>query len=755
VERTLWLWSAIGAAVGGGLLVGAARLAAGSSVALRDLPALEIVRGEGLALLILVAAVGIATATGRLRLPEGPPAPRVAAHPYATLFVISFVVLFVELLLIRYATAQIRIFSFYKNVPLVGCFLGLGMGACLARGSRREVMLFLFWMVPLAVFLAGGSLLLSNALGKLAAIGSSEHILGDYVPSAADQTRQTASQVTIAGFCVGTLVVITLLFSLLGRLLGEAFEAVPRVPGYTVNIVGSLVGILGFTGLSYLETSPWLWFVVGLLPLLWWIASSREYLMAAALVGLAALAVLPSYGNTVWSRYQKLVGHDVKIGRHAPQKAYLVEISDVFYQVAVDRSPAAVARMGRDPFPHYGAIWKALPKPERVLVVGAGTGNDVAAALRAGAEQVDAVDIDPAIVTMGREHHPERPYDDPRVRIIVDDARHAFRALAEDSYDAVLFGLLDSHTQLGMSSLRLDNYVFTLESLSEASRLLKPGGHLVISAASFRPWFRARFVEMLRATLGGDVQRRDTGAWWTYVGRKDPTATPARVASTLPTDDWPFLYLPSRDVPLAYIWVVGAMALASVLVLRLGGLELGRFSAYHGHLFFLGAAFLLMEVHAINRLALLFGTTWLVSAVTIALVLGLIVVANLITLAFPRIPYFLSYGGLAVSLAVSFWVQPGAVLGAGAAAGLAFGAVLLSPVFFAGLVFARSFGMAQVAGPAIGANILGSVLGGWIEYSTMAVGMRALVLLAAAFYAFSLLLLLARSGRPGLHSHLD
>jgi hypothetical protein len=63
--------------------------------------------------------------------------------------------------------------------------------------------------------------------------------------------------------------------------------------------------------------------------------------------------------------------------------------------------------------------------------------------------------------------------------------------------------------------------------------------------------------------------------------------------------------------------------------------------------------------------------------------------------------------------------------------------------------------MAQVAGPAIGANILGSVLGGWIEYSTMAVGMRALVLLAAAFYAFSLLLLLARSGRPGLHSHLD
>ncbi len=44
-------------------------------------------------------------------------------------------------------------------------------------------------------------------------------------------------------------------------------------------------------------------------------------------------------------------------------------------------------------------------------------------------------------------------------------------------------------------------------------------------------------------------------------------------------------------------------------------------------------------------------------------------------------------------------------------------------------------------GPALGANIMGSVLGGWTEYATMAVGVRALVLLAAAFYIISLLLL--------------
>jgi hypothetical protein len=153
-------------------------------------------------------------------------------------------------------------------------------------------------------------------------------------------------------------------------------------------------------------------------------------------------------------------------------------------------------------------------------------------------------------------------------------------------------------------------------------------------------------------------------------------------------------------------------------------------------------------VHAINRLALLFGTTWMVSAVTIALVLGLIVFANLTILLFPRLPYWLSYSALASSLLLSYAIQPSAVLGSGAALQLAFGALLLSPVYFAGLVFARSFSTASMAGPAVGANILGSVLGGWIEYGTMALGMRPLVMLAAGFYAFSLAMLL-RSPRGG------
>lgn len=665
-------------------------------------------------------------------------------HGLGTLFVVSFVVLFVEVMLIRYCGSQIRIFSFYKNVPLVGCFLGLGLGCCRGGGSSRDARAFLLWLIPLGAFLAQGALIVDGYLAEWTAKGSSEQVLGDVVytqPSSGGEVWR--SQLWMGLFCVAVLVAVTLLFQFLGRLLGEAFTGVPRLPAYTVNILGSLLGILGFVVMSYLRTPPWVWFLVGLLPLLWWIRG-RGAVAAVAFVAVNAALVAPQYGDTVWSPYQKLVGHNIPAGpggTGSDRPGYMVEISDVFYQVAVDLRPAAVAQMGRNPFPHYDGAF-AGGSPGRVLVVGAGTGNDVAAALRANATEVIAVDIDPAIVEMGRRHHPEEPYADPRVRIRVDDARHAFRVLEPRSFDTVVFGLLDSHTQLGISSVRLDNYVFTLESFRSAIRLLRPGGRIVITAASFRPWFRDRLAGMLAATCGGQVHVRADVVWYTYSCRvQDPpedfSSAPAGV--TLPRDDWPFLYLPKRGIPRAYLLVVGMLALVSVGALRAGGLRLGRFTASHSHLFFLGAAFLLMEVYAINRLALLFGTTWLVSAVTIGLVLTLIVLGNLAVMAFPNLPYPAAYAGLAVSLLTGYFLEPDVALGSGLAAALAYGALVVSPVFFAALIFARSFRSAEEPGAAIGFNVLGSVLGGWAEYSTMATGIRAMALLALVFYLLSLL----------------
>src|SRR5207237_8531917 len=125
-----------------------------------------------------------------------------------------------------------------------------------------------------------------------------------------------------------------------------------------------------------------------------------------------------------------------------------------------------------------------LPVPQPpALVVGSGTGNDVAGALRNGSRAVDAVDIDPAILEIGRREHPERPYDSLRVSIYVTDARR-FLKRSTARYDLILFGLLDSHTQFSdYSNMRIDNFAHTEQSFREAMRHLNPKGVVLLRFA--------------------------------------------------------------------------------------------------------------------------------------------------------------------------------------------------------------------------------------------------------------------------------
>ncbi len=738
------------------LALGAVFLAVASSLASH--PALPIWEAEGLALLrnagfalLAAAGLGFAFRAPLARVLADGDALDALASPRAQLFWISFAALFIEVMLIRYCNAQLRIFAFYKNVPLIASYVGLGVGCHLSGGRPRHALAFLMWLLPFALFLAAGAGAIDGLLGNWAAFGSSEHLLGDVVVGEASAQDALVGQLYVGAFCVAAFLVVGGLFLWLGQLLGAALERVPRLPAYTLNLAGSLLGVLAFAALSMLETPPWVWFAAGLAPLALVTTRGKQRAAALALAAACALAVAFAAGGTIWSRYQKLVVVELppEPGARAGKPAFLILISDVFYQVAMDLRPEARAPGEPSPFPHYDAIYAALPGPPgRVLIVGAGSGNDVAAALRAGATHVDAVDIDPAIVEAGRRVHPERPYSDPRVDILIDDARAAFRKLPAASYDVVVFGLLDSHTQLGVSSVRLDNYVFTLESLESARRLLRPGGHLVITAATFRGWFRDRFGAMMRAVTDGPVRVIQAGNWFTFIGRAGaanaqtaPLSPEARAA--LPTDDWPFLYLPERGVPRAYLVAVAGLVAASLLLLWRGGVRPASASFENVHLLLLGAAFLLMEVSAINRLALLFGTTWIVSAVTIALVLTLSMSANALVASVGRAPYALAYALLFAALLASFTIDPAIVLGKSALWSLGLGLLLLSPVFFAGLIFSRSFEAARAAGPAFGFNMLGSALGGWIEYSTMAVGVRALVLVALAFYAASLLALVA------------
>src|SRR5207247_845630 len=100
---------------------------------------------------------------------------------------------------------------------------------------------------------------------------------------------------------------------------------------------------------------------------------------------------------------------------------------------------------------YYDLPYRVRPAPADVAVVGAGAGNDVAAALRGGAVHIDAIEIDPAILWAGRANHPERPYSNARVLPIANDARSFLRP-TERTDNLICFGLLELHTLLSHAS---------------------------------------------------------------------------------------------------------------------------------------------------------------------------------------------------------------------------------------------------------------------------------------------------------------
>ena len=342
------------------------------------------------------------------------------------------------------------------------------------------------------------------------------------------QTR--AARVSLHSFLGAAFGTLAAGFVPLGHLVGRTVSGPRPLRLYAENVFGSLLGIAVFGILGAAGTSPWLWVALSLAVTWGALVASRPrgrvsfgWYSPSILLSVAA-CVLAWHGgrSAVWSPYQKITTDSLRVHPTLglvqewkvpllPEAAraelsllpatsgFTVRVNDDSYQTPVDLSDAAVAK-----YPslaplrlQYDLAFSGGGAVGDVLVLGAGTGNDVAAALRKGAIAMsDAVEIDPEILKLGRQH-PEHPYDDPRVFAQQDDAR-AFLAQTTRSYDTIVYGLLDSHVLLSqMSNVRLDSYVFTAESFALARAHLKPGGLLVVSHAVGQPWF----VDRMRATL--------------------------------------------------------------------------------------------------------------------------------------------------------------------------------------------------------------------------------------------------------------
>jgi SAM-dependent methyltransferase len=419
--------------------------------------------------------------------------------------------LLVELSVLRYVPGQIRVLGYFTNLVLLAAVLGLGLGMLAVR-RFRSVGRRLSWCAPASLL----------ALVALAQVGHGLRVMAGRGEFLFLEYQSAAPKVPLYPFLAASYVLIALLFVPIGHWVGCTLVGDRPLARYAYNIVGSLGGVAIFTLLSAAAARPWVWIACAGVSLLSVLRDAPTLWRAGGLVviGLATLIARLSTGDAKWSPYQKittaplqvhpLLGpvHEWMLSRLAPSlrsqmvalppdRGFTVRVNDDSYQTPLDLSDAELAnqpglealRLQYD-LPYSGRA------PGDVLVLGAGTGNDVAAALRAGATRVDAVEIDPEILALG-ERHPERPYEDPRVHAYVTDAR-TFLARSERGYDTIVYGLLDSHVLLGtFSNVRLDSYVFTAESFAAARKRLRGGGILVVSHAVGLPWF----VDRMRATL--------------------------------------------------------------------------------------------------------------------------------------------------------------------------------------------------------------------------------------------------------------
>jgi SAM-dependent methyltransferase len=639
------------------------------------------------------------------------------------LVLLSALMLFVELALIRWAGSNVVHLAYFSNFVLLGSFLGIGIGFLRAGATRDLSPWAPLVLAGLVAFIAFFPVEVTRSSGD------------DLILLGELQTGGPPRELVLAVIFVA----VAAAMALIAEGVARTFVRFEPLEAYRLDIFGSIAGIVVFSVASFVGAPPLVWGLVsgvGLLALYRPRGVALTVVQAGAVAALVAMLAVESFApDASWSAYYKVTVDTDEIP--------LVSVNGIPHQGFFD--------MTEDPPFFYALPYERSRTPlQDVLVIGAGGGNDVALALERGAEHVDAVEIDRRLHELGTELHPDDPYADPRVDVHIDDGR-AFLQRTDDRYDLILFALPDSLTLVtGQSSLRLESYLLTQDAIQAAADRLRPGGVFAMYNFYQQPWL----VDRLGATLT-DVFGREpcvdlgggAGSLAVLVDSERAGAlrcetTWSPVSDPVPeaaADDHPFPYLRDRQIPTLYLGTIALILLASVVAVRVAAGPLRSMAGYVD-LFFMGAAFLLLETKNVVQFSLLFGTTWFVNALVftgiLASVLAAVEVSRRIVFARPA----RLYGLLLAALAVAWLVPPSALLDL--PVGLRFAAAVtlaFAPVFLANLVFAQRFRDVASSTTAFGANLLGAMVGGLIEYVSLLIGYRALLLVVAGLYGLAFL----------------
>jgi hypothetical protein len=643
------------------------------------------------------------------------------------LVALSFLMLFVELALIRWAGSNVVYLSYFSNFVLLGSFLGIGLG--FLRGERGPNLLR---FVPLALL----ALVAFVRFFPVEIRRSSPAILffgNDVLRASGPPLAVSLTIIFLAVACVMAFIAVG---------VARIFARFEALEAYRLDIVGSILGIAGFSLLSFLRAPPLAWgsvFGAVFLALVWPRVNLLQLAAVAAM--LVILGAESLQAGTSWSPYYKVRATAASPAAAATfGAATVIDVNGVPHQSHI---PAA-----RNPIKDRIFDLVKLRSIDDVLIIGAGGGNDVAWVLTRDPKHIDAVEIDPRLHEIGKERHPDQPYQDPRVTPHIDDGR-AFMERTSKQYDLILFALPDSLTLVSnQSALRLESYLLTKQAVEAGRDHLAPGGAFVMYNYYREQWLLDRLARTVDDVFGrppcGGFAGGTLGVLATSADAEAVTcartATVRNASETTPaTDDHPFPYLRVRSIPALYLRTGALVLLASLLFVR-GGAGPLRPMARYLDLFFMGAAFLLLETKNVVQFALLFGTTWFVNALVFAGILLSVLLAVEVSkrVSFER-PARL-YVFLLASIVVAWLVPPSSLLALGFLPRFALAAAIaFAPIFTANLVFAQRFRDVGSSTTAFGANLLGAMVGGLLEYGALVTGYRALLIVVAVLYGLAFL----------------
>ena len=680
---------------------------------------------------------------------------KLKSNIYILIAVAAGLGLFLELSIIRIHSSYFQLFAYFKNLSLLSCFLGLGVGYSFSKVKFYS----LNWTFPIVALQVSFMYLLKDTpvtlffqnpiseiwnMGQAPAVGFI-HIILIYI------------------FISVIFLLNAVAFVPLGHLVAKLMYNCDTLKAYSFDLIGAIFGIVFFTILSFIWTGPMVWLTVSFAVLIYLQHNLNLNIKFNCLSFILLTLCLNSFNDSskmeLHSPYQ-YVSVKFNTNQSAP---IAIQSNNLWLQTPINLSTKFYQDQNIKWHELYNIPYTSNQKNfQKILIVGSGAGNDVATALRSSNAIIDAVEIDPLVADLGIKFHPEQPYSNKRVKLTINDARN-FIKNTENKYDLIVYSLLDSHASLSSKGgVRLDSYVYTAESFFEARKKINKNGIIFLSFAISTEEMGNKIYKMLKMNFDEDpiildgnknqeklIFKEGIYAFMVSNKKMDLDFSNTYFAETnlfkdkkfynnvdISTDDWPFFYMSYRIYPISYMILISVIFIISLVFLKKQTkMSYKNFSFTS---FFLGVGFMLMETKGITELAKIYGSTWIVVSVVITAILLMAYLANLLVIRKIKINVNTIYFFLMLALIISylatfinFYNYPTLLLK------FLVPIILTFPVFFSGLAFSKELLSYGSTANALSCNILGAIVGGLLEYNSMYFGFKFLYLLAIIFYFFA------------------